>query len=175
MITKKISVFLIIILTTFTSFSQEKFTLSGTITDFKNNETLIGVNIYIPSLKIGTTTNEYGFYSLTAPAGEHQIEITYIGFQTIQKDINLNQNTKMNFGLNEGGEELQEVVIKDNKGKINIKSPEMSANKLSIATIKKMPVVLGEVDVLKSILLLPGVTNAGEGASGFVAVVQIRI
>ena len=167
MITKKISILIIIIFTTFTSFSQEKFTLSGTITDFKNNETLIGVNIYIPSLKIGTTTNEYGFYSLTAPAGEHQMEITYIGFQTVQKTVNLNQNTKMNFGLNEGGEELQEVVIKDNKGKINIKSPEMSANKLSIATIKKMPVVLGEVDVLKSILLLPGVTNAGEGASGF--------
>ncbi|MET0944558.1 MAG: TonB-dependent receptor [Flavobacterium sp.] len=167
MITKKISILIIIIFTTFTSFSQEKFTLSGTITDFKNNETLIGVNIYIPSLKIGTTTNEYGFYSLTAPAGEHQIEITYIGFQTVEKTVNLNQNTKMNFGLNEGGEELQEVIIKDNKGKINIKSPEMSANKLSIATIKKMPVVLGEVDVLKSILLLPGVTNAGEGASGF--------
>ncbi|OXA76604.1 Outer membrane receptor proteins, mostly Fe transport [Flavobacterium aquidurense] len=167
MITKKISILIFIIFTTFTSFSQEKFTLSGTITDFKNNETLIGVNIYIPSLKIGTTTNEYGFYSLTAPAGEHQIEITYVGFQTVQKTVNLNQNTKMNFGLNEGGEELQEVVIKDNKGKINIKSPEMSANKLSIATIKKMPVVLGEVDVLKSILLLPGVTNAGEGASGF--------
>ncbi|KQX15949.1 TonB-dependent receptor [Flavobacterium sp. Root420] len=167
MITKKISIFLILIFTTFTSFSQEKFTLSGTITDFKNNETLIGVNIYIPSLKIGTTTNEYGFYSLTVPAGDHQIEITYVGFQTIQKTVNLNQNTKMNFGLSEGGEELQEVVIKDNKGKINIKSPEMSANKLSIATIKKMPVVLGEVDVLKSILLLPGVTNAGEGASGF--------
>lgn len=167
MITKKISIFLIIILTTFTSFSQEKFTLSGTITDFKNNETLIGVNIYIPALKTGTTTNEYGFYSLTAPAGEHQIEITYVGFQTVQKTVNLNQNIKMNFGLNEGGEELQEVVITDNKGKVNIKSPEMSANKLSIATIKKMPVVLGEVDVLKSILLLPGVTNAGEGASGF--------
>lgn len=167
MIPKKISIFIILIFTTFTSFSQEKFTLSGTITDFKNNETLIGVNIYIPSLKIGTTTNEYGFYSLTAPVGEHQIEITYVGFQTVEKTVNLNKNTKMNFGLNEGGEELQEVVIKDNKGKINIKSPEMSANKLSIATIKKMPVVLGEVDVLKSILLLPGVTNAGEGASGF--------
>ena len=167
MIPKKISIFIILIFTTFTSFSQEKFTLSGTITDFKNNETLIGVNIYIPSLKIGTTTNEYGFYSLTAPVGEHQIEITYVGFQTVEKTVNLNKNTKMNFGLNEGGEELQEVVIKDNKGKINIKSPEMSANKLSIGTIKKMPVVLGEVDVLKSILLLPGVTNAGEGASGF--------
>lgn len=167
MITKRISFIFLLLLTTFTSFAQEKFTLSGTITDFKNNETLIGVNIYIPALKIGTTTNAYGFFSLTVPGGEHEIEISYVGYQTVQKTIKLNQNTKLNFGLNEGGEELQEVVIKDNKGKINIKSPEMSANKLSIATIKKMPVVLGEVDVLKSILLLPGVTNAGEGASGF--------
>ncbi|QSB26237.1 TonB-dependent receptor [Flavobacterium sp. CLA17] len=167
MISKNSFIFLIIILSSFASFSQEKFTLSGTITDNKNNETLIGVNIYIPSLKIGTTTNEYGFYSLTAPAGEQQIEISYVGYQPIQKTINLNQNIKNNFSLNEGGEELQEVVITDNKGKANIKSPEMSTNKLSIAAIKKMPVVLGEVDVLKSILLLPGVTNAGEGASGF--------
>lgn len=167
MISKNSIVFLIIILSSFTSFSQEKFTLSGTITDHKNNETLIGVNVYIPSLKIGTTTNEYGFYSLTVPAGEQQIEISYVGYQSIQETINLNQNTKNNFSLNESGEELQEVVITDNKGKANIKSPEMSTNKLSIATIKKMPVVLGEVDVLKSILLLPGVTNAGEGASGF--------
>ncbi|MEP6930933.1 MAG: TonB-dependent receptor, partial [Flavobacterium sp.] len=167
MISKNSIIFLIIILSFFTSFSQEKFTLSGTISDYKNNETLIGVNIYIPSLKIGTTTNEYGFYSLTVPAGEQQIEISYIGYQSIQKTINLNQNTKNNFSLVEGGEELQEVVIIDNKGKANIKSPEMSTNKLSIAAIKKMPVVMGEVDVLKSILLLPGVTNAGEGASGF--------
>lgn len=167
MITKKIGLFLIIILTAFTSFSQEKFTLSGTIKDSKNNETLIGVNIYIPALKIGTTTNEYGFYSLTVPRGEHQIEISYMGYQTLQQSIILNQNTKSNFSISESGQELQEVIITDNKGKINIKSPEMSVNKLSISTIKKMPVVLGEVDVLKSILLLPGVTNAGEGASGF--------
>ncbi|MCD0466147.1 TonB-dependent receptor [Flavobacterium sp. ENC] len=167
MISKNSFIFLIIILFSLTSFSQEKFTLSGTITDHKNNETLIGVNIYVPALKIGTTTNEYGFYSLTIPAGEQQIEISYVGYQSIQETILLNQNTKNNFSLNEGGEELQEVVITDNKAKTNIKSPEMSTNKLSIATIKKMPVVLGEVDVLKSILLLPGVTNAGEGASGF--------
>lgn len=167
MITKKIGLFLIIILTAFTSFSQEKFTLSGTIKDSKNNETLIGVNIYIPALKIGTTTNEYGFYSLTVPRGEHQIEISYVGYQPLQQTIILNQNTKSNFSISESGQELQEVIITDNKGKINIKSPEMSVNKLSISTIKKMPVVLGEVDVLKSILLLPGVTNAGEGASGF--------
>lgn len=167
MIAKKISLLLLIIFSTYTSFAQEKFTLSGTVKDSKNNETLIGVNIYIPALKIGTTTNEYGFYSLTIPQGEHQIEISYVGYQTIQQTISLNQNTKSNFAINEGGEELQEVVITDKKGRINIKSPEMSTNKLSIATIKKMPVVLGEVDVLKSILLLPGVTNAGEGASGF--------
>lgn len=167
MITKKISFLLIIIFTTLHSFSQDKFTLSGTIKDSKNNETLIGVNIYIPALKIGTTTNEYGFYSITVPRGEHEIEISYVGYQTIQQTITLNQNTKNNFSISESGEELQEVVITDNKKKINIKSPEMSVNKLSISTIKKMPVVLGEVDVLKSILLLPGVTNAGEGASGF--------
>ena len=167
MITKNTCTFFLFILTIFTSFAQEKFTLSGTISDSKNNETLIGVNIFIPSLKIGTTTNEYGFYSLSAPKGEYEIEISYVGYQTILKNIVLNQNTKHNFSIKEGGEELQEVVITENKGKINIKSPEMSVNKLSISTIKKMPVVLGEVDVIKSILLLPGVTNAGEGASGF--------
>ncbi|MDP5201022.1 TonB-dependent receptor [Flavobacterium sp. DG2-3] len=167
MITKNTCTFFLFILTIFTSFAQEKFTLSGTISDSKNNETLIGVNIFIPSLKIGTTTNEYGFYSLSAPKGEYEIEISYVGYQTILKNIVLNQNTKNNFSIKEGGEELQEVIITENKGKINIKSPEMSVNKLSISTIKKMPVVLGEVDVIKSILLLPGVTNAGEGASGF--------
>lgn len=167
MISKKINLIVVLILSAYNSFSQEKFTLSGIISDSKNNETLIGVNIFIPALKIGTTTNEYGFYSLSAPKGEYEIEISYIGYQTILKNIVLNQNTKSNFSIKEGGEELQEVIITENKGKANVKSPEMSVNKLSISTIKKMPVVLGEVDVLKSILLLPGVTNAGEGASGF--------
>lgn len=167
MISKKIGTIFILVLTSLSSFSQEKYTLSGTISDFKNNETLIGVNIYIPALKIGTTTNEYGFYSLTLPSGEQTVEISYVGYQTIEKTILLNKNIKNNFSLKEGGEELQEVIITDNKRKIDIKSPEMSANKLSITAIKKMPVVMGEVDVLKSILLLPGVTNAGEGASGF--------
>lgn len=70
--------------------------------------------------------------------GEYEIEISYIGYQSIQKHITLNQNTKSNFSISEGnGEELQEVVITENKGKINVKSPEMSVNKLSITTIKK--------------------------------------
>lgn len=150
----------------FSGFSQHKFTISGTISDSSSNETLIGVNVFIPSLKIGTTTNEYGFYSLSLPKGDYEIEISYVGFQTFKQAISLSQNTKINQSLTANSENLEEVVITTNS-RASIRKPEMSVNKLSIETIKKMPVVLGEVDVLKSILLLPGVTNAGEGASGF--------
>ena len=150
-----------------TAFAQQKFTLSGIITDAKNNETLIGVNLYFPDLKIGTTTNEYGFYSISVPLGNQNLSISYLGYQSIEKSISLTKNTKMNWALTESGEILNEVIINTNQGQANTRTPEMSVNKLSMATIKKMPVVLGEVDVIKSILLLPGVTNAGEGASGF--------
>ncbi|MES2806785.1 MAG: TonB-dependent receptor [Bacteroidota bacterium] len=164
---KKIITFLVVLLSSFFSFAQEKFTLSGTIIDANSNETLIGVNVVIPKLKTGVTTNEYGFYSITVPQGKYTVQISYLGYQTIEESINLNQNIKNNFNLYSNETALKEVIITDNKTKIDIKKPEMSVNKLSISTIKKMPVVLGEVDVLKSILLLPGVTNAGEGASGF--------
>jgi hypothetical protein len=149
-----------------TSFSQEKVTLSGTIIDAKSNETLIGVNVTVASLNANATTNEYGFYSMTLPKGDYKVVISYVGFQTIETDVSLTQKTKQNFTLTESGVALQEVVVSE-KTSTNTRKAEMSVNKLSISTIKKMPVVLGEVDVLKSILLLPGVTNAGEGASGF--------
>ena len=164
---KKIITFLVVLLSTLSSFGQEKFTLSGTIIDANSNETLIGVNVVIPELKTGVTTNEYGFYSITIPKGNYTIQISYLGYLTISESISLNQNIKNNFNLFSNETALQEVIITDNKTKIDIKKPEMSVNKLSISAIKKMPVVRGEVDVLKSILLLPGVTNAGEGASGF--------
>jgi hypothetical protein len=176
MITKKNIVFFILLLSSLASFSQEtklsglpkqKFTLSGIITDANSNETLIGVNIIIPELKTGVTTNEYGFYSITLPQGIYTFQISYLGYQNIEESINLNQNIKNNFKLFSNETALKEVIITDNKTKTDIRKPEMSVNKLSISAIKKMPVVLGEVDVLKSILLLPGVTNAGEGASGF--------
>ncbi|WP_432671428.1 TonB-dependent receptor [Flavobacterium sp. SM2513] len=146
--------------------AQEKFTLSGTISDLNSNETLIGVNIYVPALKLGTTTNAYGFYSMTLPEGTYDFEFSYVGYQTIAESIAMTENVKKNLSLSNSGEQLEEVVITE-KPRANIRKAEMSVNKLSIATIKKMPVVLGEVDVIKSILLLPGVTNAGEGASGF--------
>lgn len=164
---KKIIVLIVGFLFTLSSYSQEKFTLSGVITDIKNNETLIGVNVYIPEIKSSTTTNEYGFYSITLPAATYTVLISYIGFQIESQKIELSENKKMNFSLSESGEMLKEVIITDNNPRSAIRSPEMSLNKLSISAIKKMPVVLGEVDVLKSLLLLPGVTNAGEGASGF--------
>ena len=155
-----------IFLCTYSSFSQEKFTVSGTISDENSNETLIGVTIYIPSLRMGTTTNEYGFYSITVPKGEHSIEVSYVGFESKTETISVTQNLKKSFSLGISNRNLEEVVITETS-RSNIRKAEMSVNKLSIETIKKMPVVLGEVDVLKSILLLPGVTNAGEGASGF--------
>ena len=165
---KKRWTFLIFLFSVFSFYGQEKFTISGTISDANNNETLIGVNISATSdiTKANATTNEYGFFSITLPKGDYQISISYVGFQTLEKNISLFQNTKNNFTLIEFGEELDEVVITE-KTTTNTRRAEMSVNKLSIATIKKMPVVLGEVDVIKSILLLPGVTNAGEGASGF--------
>jgi hypothetical protein len=148
-------------------FSQENYTVSGIISDSKNNETLIGVNVSIAELNTSVSTNQYGFYSITVPKGKYTLNISYVGFQTLEEPIDLVKNTKSNFKITSSEQVLDEVIISSRKNKINTRSPEMSTNKLSIATIKKMPVIFGEVDIIKSILLLPGVTNAGEGASGF--------
>ncbi|MEH6747083.1 MAG: TonB-dependent receptor [Maribacter arcticus] len=149
------------------SLGQEKFTLSGTISENSSNETLIGVTIAIPELKTGVTTNEYGFYSITLPEGTYSVLISYIGFKDVLQEIKLNENRRIDYLLEEEAEQLEEVVVTENVEKMDIRKPQMSVNTLSIGTIKKIPVILGEADIIKSILLLPGVTNAGEGASGF--------
>ena len=148
-------------------FSQEKFTLSGIVTDVSSNETLIGANIIIHSLQTGTTSNEYGFYSITLDKGNYEFQISYLGFKNIVQTINLDKNQTINFKLTEDSESLDEIIITEDVEKLNIRKPQMSLNSLSISTIKQIPVVLGEVDLIKSITLLPGVTTAGEGASGF--------
>ncbi|MGB1308975.1 MAG: carboxypeptidase-like regulatory domain-containing protein, partial [Oceanihabitans sp.] len=155
------------LLSTFFIEAQDKFTLSGTIQETASNESLISVNILIPELQTGTTTNEYGFYSITLPKGTYQIIISYVGYADIVETINLSQNIVKNFNLNEASENLEEVIITDNIEKLNIKKPQMSVNALTTNTIKQIPAILGEADVVKAITLLPGVTNAGEGASGF--------
>ena len=147
--------------------AQEVFTLNGVITDASNNETLIGVNFIVPEAQTGVVTNDYGFYSIKLPEGEYRIEISYLGYQSIVRTIQLDTDKKLDFQLQESSESLEEVVITSDIEGLNIRKPEMSVNKLSISTIQKLPVVFGEVDVVKSLLLLPGVSNAGEGSSGF--------
>lgn len=163
----KIIYALLLLTLSFTAYSQEKVTLSGTISDGKSTETLIGAAVYFPELKISATANEYGFFSITVPKGEYTVIVSYVGYSAIEQRISLMANTKMNFAMNEDSITMQEVVIESNTAKTSIRKPEMSVNKLQIATIKKMPALMGEVDVLKSILQLPGVTNAQEGATGF--------
>ncbi|TXE07636.1 TonB-dependent receptor [Gelidibacter salicanalis] len=162
----KVSLWLILCLPLYLN-AQEKFTISGKITDQSSNETLIGVNIIFPELQMGTITNEYGFYSITLPKGTYKFQISYLGFNSISESIAIDDNKTLNFQLSESTESLQEIVITENVERLNIRKPQMSVNSLSVNTIKQMPVVLGEVDVIKSITLLPGVTNAGEGSSGF--------
>jgi hypothetical protein len=147
--------------------AQEKHTISGTVYDKKGNETLIGATIFFPDLSVGTTTNEYGFYSITISKGTHSISVSYLGFSDESNIIELNNKTSLDFYLSETSQALDEVVIQTDIEKTNIKSTQMSVNKLTSKTIKQIPVVLGESDIIKSIILLPGVTSAGEGASGF--------
>lgn len=158
---------LFISLFTLTISAQDKYTISGSVYDKKGNETLIGATIFFSDLNIGTTTNEYGFYSITISKGTHIIAVSYLGFSDESKIIELNNKTSLDFYLSESSQALDEVVIQTDIEKINIKSTQMSVNKLTSNTIKQIPVVLGESDIIKSIILLPGVTSAGEGASGF--------
>jgi len=164
---RKLITTIFVSLFTLTFFAQEKHTISGTVYDKKGNETLIGATIYFPDLSVGTTTNEYGFYSITISKGTHNISVSYLGFSDESKIIELNNKTSLDFYLSERSQTLDEVVIQTDIEKINIKSTQMSVNKLTSKTIKQIPVVLGESDIIKSIILLPGVTSAGEGASGF--------
>ncbi len=147
--------------------AQEMYTLNGVITDASSNETLIGVNLIVADAKTGVVTNEYGYYSIKLPEGEHIIEISYLGFQTIQDTIQLYEDKKLDLQLFETSQNLEEVKITSRSEGIRIKKPEMSINRLSMNTIRQRPVVFGEVDVIRSLLLLPGVSNAGEGSSGF--------
>ena len=147
--------------------SQERFTLSGTIVEEQGRETLIGANIIIEDLNTGTISNEYGFYSITLNKGIYEVTISNIGYSSLKQTISLDQNVSMDFTLTEEIESLDEVIIESNVEALNIKSPQMSVNSLSATSIKQIPVVFGEADVIKAITLLPGVSSGGEGAAGF--------
>ena len=149
-------------------FAQESYTIRGHIKDAKNGETLFGASVFLKGTTNGAIANEYGFFSITAPKGNYTLIISYLGYETMSQEVSLNKDVTINFEIKELSTKLDEVIITAEEPKrVNIKTPQMSVSKLNAATIKQMPAVLGEVDVIKSIQMLPGVTNNGEGSAGF--------
>ncbi|SDW84531.1 Outer membrane protein beta-barrel family protein [Lutibacter oricola] len=163
----RVKIVLLLIFSSFTMFGQRQ-TISGIVKNALNGETLIGATVYFKGTNIASITNEYGFYSLTAKEDNYTLVVSYLGFVNLEKQVDLKGNQKLNFELEESASQLDEVVISasDSK-KVNLRTPQMSVSKMSSRIIKQIPAVMGEVDIIKSIQLLPGVTNSGEGASGF--------
>ncbi len=147
--------------------SQTTINLSGSIADDGNGETLIGATVYAPDSGNGTTTNEYGFYSLSLPQGTDSVlvEFSYVGFQTQRRMILPKADIKINIKLGTGVE-LQEVVVKANSYKESIRSTEMSVEEISTREVKVIPALLGESDILKTIQLKPGIPSGSEGTTG---------
>ncbi|WP_206610997.1 TonB-dependent receptor [Mariniphaga sediminis] len=141
-------------------------TVSGYIKDAGSGEALIGVNCYIPQLQTGVTSNQYGFYSLTLPDGTYKIDFSYMGYQTHTVQLELQKDQVLNISLEEDVQSLNEVIVSGIRKDRNVESTEMSREKIPVKLVKKLPSFMGEVDVLKTITLLPGIQNGGEGSSG---------
>lgn len=141
--------------------------INGYIKDASNGEMLIGATIYVHQLQTGTVTNVYGFYSLSLKPGDYLVRISYIGYKTLEKVISISKSRQMNFELEPDNKTLSEVVITEKRGNENITETSMGSTKLNVETIKKIPAFMGEVDVLKTVQMLPGVQTAAEGFSGF--------
>lgn len=148
-------------------YAQQKFTIKGYVKDKKNGEAIIGAIVSKKGTSIAVTTNEYGFFSLTLPQGTHQIVVTYLGYQNWETEITLNAHIHLNIELQELTNQLQEIEVSSEADDKNIKDIEMSTIKLDIKQVEKIPALLGEVDIVRTVQLLPGVTTVGEGASGF--------
>lgn len=146
--------------------AQEKFTISGTVNDGTNGENMIGTNVYIEELTRGTTTNLYGFYSITIPQGVYNLKVSYLGFETYSQKIDLKADTKVDIELQPSSIQKQEVVVKGERKDQNTKSAAMSTVEIPIKEIKALPALAGEVDILKTIQLLPGVQSGSEGNTG---------
>jgi len=148
--------------------AQQKYTVSGILKDKKTGEVLIGAIIKVKELpKEGVASNAYGFFSITLPEGKYTFTSSYLGYSSLDTSIVLNKNVKLNVELGDATTMLKEVVISAEKSNNNVVSAQMSAQKLDVAEIKAIPVFFGEKDILKTIQLLPGITNVTDGTSGF--------
>lgn len=149
------------------SILAQKYTVSGHVYD-KSGESLIGANVIVKELTVGTVTNTYGFYSITLPKGKYTLLVSYVGFQDIELEVDLsNGNEKKVFNLEEASRMIESVVVKAEKQDVNIRDVSMSTDKIDIRTIEKIPTLFGETDLIKVVQLKPGVSVIGEGTSGF--------
>jgi hypothetical protein len=139
---------------------KSRCTISGIMSDSINSESLIGAVIYVNELKTGSVSNAYGFYSLTLPVGRYQFQISSIGYETQVIDISLSVNMRINFQLKPVVHELDEVVI-NNKRNV-LKDFQQGVSRIEIRTVKELPSLFGEADLLKNILMLPGVVSMAE-------------
>jgi hypothetical protein len=145
----------------------KKLVVSGHIHDHKSGEDLIGATVYVKEIKTGTSSNIYGFYSISLDAGKYTFEFSYVGYEPVSKSIDLKENLTLDIDLAEKNQELQEVVVTGTAINENVTRAEMSSIKMDTKTIKQIPSLMGEVDILKAIQLLPGVQSISEGSSGF--------
>lgn len=146
----------------------QKSTVSGYVKDASSGEGLIGASIFVKELKTGNATNTYGFFSLTLPLGQYTLVFSSSGFVKQERRIEVKANPQtLNLELVTSSSELAEVIVRARANDENVKGIEMSVNKVDIKTIRKIPALLGEVDLVRAIQLLPGVSTVGEGASGF--------
>jgi hypothetical protein len=146
---------------------NNKVTISGYVKDTKNGEAMNGVSISAASKKYATVSNAYGFYSLTLPADTYEIIFSYTGYTSFSLMVPLTANQTQNVEMQENKKVLEEVVVNAKRKDANVKQKDMSAIRLDINAIRKIPALLGEVDIVRGIQLLPGVTTVGEGSGGF--------
>lgn len=147
--------------------AQEKYTVNGYIKDSLTGETLIGANLYIRSEGKGVSSNQYGFYSLTLKKGVYKAIISFVGYPTKEWEIELNTNIQKNFFLTANSNAINNVTVVSRKRDNNIKSAQMGKMELNINAAKAIPAFMGEVDIMKTLQLMPGIRNAGEGNAGF--------
>lgn len=154
---------LIFLITALCSKAQKTVTISGYISDIATGEVLINANVYEPSKQVGNISNVYGFYSVTLPLGEISLQYSFVGYEKQEIQLNLLKDTAINIALKQSGE-LDEITVSANKSKVE--RTQMSMVEIQSEQLKKLPVLLGEPDVLKVIQLLPGVQSGAEGTSG---------
>jgi hypothetical protein len=159
---------IILLTTTLHSFSQIKYTVSGTVRDKTTGESLIGATVLLlEQPRSAASSNAYGFYSISAPAGNYTMIISFTGYQADTLKIVLNRNLLLPVELGNSAIALREVEVNARKKDDNVTKPIMGVQKLSMNEIKNIPVLFGEKDILKTIQLLPGIKSTGDGNSGF--------